>query len=227
MPEDAPSARRTELVEAAYAYALEHGLAGASLRPVAEAIGSSTGVLRFLFGSKDGLVRAILARARRDELDALTQLPTDGDLRQVSLEVWSWLADPGHAAVLRIRQGRRMMVDGKASQTSPILESDRDIAGGDGRFRSLQPDSTDVTLNAVYARPFDNGVSASVNGTFEDTSSKSRLGLSPLGPEALTRRARGEDARLAGSSNGAIAGWQWSVTGSAEREASHSSTCPL
>jgi AcrR family transcriptional regulator len=102
MPEDAPSARRTELVEAAYAYALEHGLAGASLRPVAEAIGSSTGVLRFLFGSKDGLVRAVLARARQDELDALAKLPVDGDLRQVSLEVWSWLADPGHAAVLRL-----------------------------------------------------------------------------------------------------------------------------
>ena len=42
------SARRAELTEAAYAYVVEHGLAGASLRPVAEAIGSSTGVLRFL-----------------------------------------------------------------------------------------------------------------------------------------------------------------------------------
>ena len=130
----------------------------------------------------------------------------------------------GHAAVLHILQGRRMMVDAKASQTSPILESDRDITGGDGPNRSLQPDSTDTVLNAVYARPFDNGVSASVNGTFEDTDSKSRLGLSPLGPEALTRRSRDEDARLAGSGNGALAGWQWSVTGSVERDVGHSST---
>jgi AcrR family transcriptional regulator len=102
MPEEAPSARRVELVDAAYAYALEHGLAGASLRPVAEAIGSSTGVLRFLFGSKDGLVRAVLARARQDELELLAQLPADGDLREVAGEVWAWLADPGHAPVLRL-----------------------------------------------------------------------------------------------------------------------------
>jgi AcrR family transcriptional regulator len=100
MTVDPPSTRQVELVEAAYAYALEHGLAGASLRPVAQAIGSSTGVLRFLFGSKDGLVRAVLARARTDELAMLAALPTDGDLRTVAEEVWGWLADPRHAALL-------------------------------------------------------------------------------------------------------------------------------
>jgi len=102
MPEEQSSARRTELVDAAYAYALENGLAGASLRPVAEAIGSSTGVLRFLFGSKDGLVRAVLERARADELAMLDSLPTDGDLRTVAEQVWVWLADPRHAPVLRL-----------------------------------------------------------------------------------------------------------------------------
>jgi AcrR family transcriptional regulator len=99
---DEPSARRIELVDAAYEYALENGLASASLRPVAEAIGSSTGVLRFLFGSKDGLVRAVLARARRDELEVLARLPADGGLDRVALEVWEWLADPDHAPVLRL-----------------------------------------------------------------------------------------------------------------------------
>jgi len=102
MAGEVPSARRVELVDAAYAYALDNGLAGASLRPVAEAIGSSTGVLRFLFGSKDGLVRAVLGRARQDELEMLARLPADGDLHDVSLEVWEWLADPGHAPVLRL-----------------------------------------------------------------------------------------------------------------------------
>lgn len=102
MNEAAPSARRVELIDAAYAYALQNGLAGASLRPVAEAIGSSTGVLRFLFGSKDGLVRAVLERARQDELEMLGRLPAGGDLRQVAHEVWDWLADPAHAPVLRL-----------------------------------------------------------------------------------------------------------------------------
>jgi len=102
MTQEAPSARRVELVDAVYAYALENGLAGASLRPVAEAIGSSTGVLRFLFGSKEGLVRAVLARARQDELGMLALLPADGDLRQTTGHVWTWLADPRHAPVLRL-----------------------------------------------------------------------------------------------------------------------------
>jgi AcrR family transcriptional regulator len=96
------SPRRLELVEAAYAYVLEHGLAAASLRPVAEAIGSSTGVLRFLFGSKDGLVLALLQRARRDELALLETLPTDGDLSQVAHAVWDWLCEPSHAPILRL-----------------------------------------------------------------------------------------------------------------------------
>ncbi|MBN9620721.1 MAG: TetR/AcrR family transcriptional regulator, partial [Actinobacteria bacterium] len=71
--------RRDEIIEAAYAHVLTHGLTGASLRPVAEAVGSSTGVLRFLFESKDGLVAALLDRARQDELELLAALPEDGD----------------------------------------------------------------------------------------------------------------------------------------------------
>jgi len=45
-----------------------------SLRPLAAAIGSSPRVLLFLFGSKEGLVRALLARARLDELGLLDEI---------------------------------------------------------------------------------------------------------------------------------------------------------
>ena len=47
---------------------MSRGRADLSLRPLAAAIGSSPRVLLYLFGSKDGLVRALLARARADEL---------------------------------------------------------------------------------------------------------------------------------------------------------------
>lgn len=96
------SPRRAELVEAAYEYVLANGLTDVSLRPIAEAIGSSTGVLRFLFGSRDGLVAALLERARADELAMLELLPRDGDLPTLALAVWDWLADPDHDAVLRL-----------------------------------------------------------------------------------------------------------------------------
>ena len=65
-PARAPSPRQSELLELAYQYVLQHGLTDLSLRPLAGSIGSSPRVLLFLFASKDGLVRALLARARTD-----------------------------------------------------------------------------------------------------------------------------------------------------------------
>ncbi len=92
----APSARETELLESAYAYSLTHGLADLSLRPLATAIGSSPRVLLFLFGSKDGLIRALLARARSDELDLLQKITSQyaepPGLDVVAKELWQWLA---------------------------------------------------------------------------------------------------------------------------------------
>src|SRR5689334_18726824 len=97
----APSARRTELLDAAYREVLEHGLASMSLRPLAEAIGSSPRVLLFLFGSKDGLVRALLERARADELRFLGSAPP-GDLAAIAWRVWEWLAAPDRRGLLTL-----------------------------------------------------------------------------------------------------------------------------
>lgn len=101
-----PSARQRELVEAAYRYALEHGLADLSLRPLSAAIGSSPRVLLFLFGSKDGLVRALLARARAEELEILEGLGTDESapigLDRAVERIWDWLAAEAHRPLLRL-----------------------------------------------------------------------------------------------------------------------------
>ena len=102
-----PSARQVELLEAAYRYALVHGLADLSLRPLAAAIGSSPRVLMFLFGNKDGLVRALLSRARTDELALLDRLAPTSDGAETGLEaatelVWSWLRVAEHRPLLRL-----------------------------------------------------------------------------------------------------------------------------
>jgi len=106
----AGSARKQELLEAAYRYVLGNGLADMSLRPLAKAIGSSPRVLLFLFGSKEELIRALLARARADELGYLEALrshrkppgtgPADPGLASTGAAVWSWLAAPEHRALL-------------------------------------------------------------------------------------------------------------------------------
>jgi AcrR family transcriptional regulator len=93
-PPRTSSPRREELLDRAYRYALEHGLADLSLRPLAAAIGSSPRVLLFLFGSKDGLVRELLAKARSDELGYLaTEAAASGDgLDAMVAATWRWLA---------------------------------------------------------------------------------------------------------------------------------------
>jgi len=97
------SPRQQELLEAAYAYALSNGLADMSLRPLAAAIGSSPRVLLFLFGSKEGLIRALLSRARMDELTYLGTLRDQQDESGLAIagrDVWAWLAAPPHRALL-------------------------------------------------------------------------------------------------------------------------------
>ena len=96
------SARKRQLLDAAYDYVMERGLTELSLRPLAEAIGSSPRVLLFLFGSKDGLVQALLDRARADELALLTEVETRGGLAEVGRRVWRWLAHPDHRRLLTL-----------------------------------------------------------------------------------------------------------------------------
>jgi AcrR family transcriptional regulator len=97
------SPRQDELLELAYRYVLAHGLADMSLRPLAKAIGSSPRVLLFLYGSKDNLIRALLERARSDELAAIGALRAAGPaagLIDSALQVWQWLSATEHRHLL-------------------------------------------------------------------------------------------------------------------------------
>ena len=100
----ASSARREELLDRAYRYVTEHGLSAMSLRPLAAEIGSSPRVLLFLFDSKEGLVRALLARARADELAHVRRIrrQDEVDLTRVGLEVWRWLTADEHRGLLTL-----------------------------------------------------------------------------------------------------------------------------
>lgn len=97
------SAREQELLQLAYEYVLQHGLMTLSLRPLAQAIGSSPRVLLFLFGSKEGLVQALLARARAAELAFLEEMRPAArahDFTSVVRRVWLWLVTPEHRPML-------------------------------------------------------------------------------------------------------------------------------
>ena len=62
-------------------------------------------MLLFLFGSKDDLLRALLARARADELTLLEgngRPAPGGDLAEVVRTTWEWLAASEHRPLLTL-----------------------------------------------------------------------------------------------------------------------------
>ncbi len=62
-------------------------------------------MLLFLFGSKDGLVAALLARARADELavlDRVRRAGAAGGPSAAAEAIWAWLAAPEHRALLTL-----------------------------------------------------------------------------------------------------------------------------
>jgi AcrR family transcriptional regulator len=98
-----PSARRQELLDAAYRYVLTNGAADLSLRPLAASTGTSPRVLLYLFGSKDGLVREILRRARDEQRElvraVLLERPADRDAVD---RLWGWLSAPERRDTIRL-----------------------------------------------------------------------------------------------------------------------------
>jgi AcrR family transcriptional regulator len=100
------SPRRAELLSACYGYVLEHGLAGLSLRPLAAATGTSPRVLLYLFGSKEQLVRELLARARHEQIGLLTGLLDpdipDGGFEALADRLWNLLSSPGQRPMVRL-----------------------------------------------------------------------------------------------------------------------------
>ncbi|WP_063749731.1 TetR/AcrR family transcriptional regulator [Streptomyces xylophagus] len=104
-PSSPSSPRRTELLDACYAYLLEHGLTGLSLRPLAAATGTSPRVLLYLFGSKDELLRQLLARARHEQVEmmaaVLTRAAGDGFDALVD-RLWAFLSAPEQRPMVRL-----------------------------------------------------------------------------------------------------------------------------
>jgi AcrR family transcriptional regulator len=103
--EPPPSARRAELLELAWQYVVQRGRADITLRPVAAAIGSSPRVLIYLFGSKDGLIRALLARSRAEEVALLAELhqrTEPAGLPAAAQRIWSYLAQESRRPLFRL-----------------------------------------------------------------------------------------------------------------------------
>jgi AcrR family transcriptional regulator len=67
MPRPPNPERRRNLEDAVVEYVLTHGISDLSLRPVAEGLGVSTFSLAYHFGSKEGLIAAVMSRIEERE----------------------------------------------------------------------------------------------------------------------------------------------------------------
>ena len=83
------SQRRAEWTSAATDYALEHGLIGLSLRPLAAELGTSDRMLLYHFGSKDELVAAILRHSNDRSSAHVDAMPPSKDLHAAVLDLWA------------------------------------------------------------------------------------------------------------------------------------------
>jgi AcrR family transcriptional regulator len=147
---------RERLLNSVVTHFTDEGVADQSLRRIAEAIGTSHRMLLYHFGSKDGLllavVREVEARTQR-RLQVLSEdLPGEADA--VIRRMWAYLADPALGDFERLF----FALYGRALQ-------------GDGSIRSLLDDDVAHWLDANVALSAPWGLPASVARTH------ARLGL--------------------------------------------------
>ncbi|MFI7589063.1 TetR family transcriptional regulator [Spongisporangium articulatum] len=85
--------RRGELAEAACDWALEHGVLGLSLRPLAAALGTSDRMLVYYFGTRDALVADIIERSTARSVAVLAGLPAQPDVASGVRALWAAYKD--------------------------------------------------------------------------------------------------------------------------------------
>lgn len=104
MARAATEARQAELRTAIADYILEHGVADLSLRPVAEALGTSARMLVYHFGSRDALVVAAIEAVRERGQTMLRAFPTDGhqSFREIARAYWEWVTAEDMLPVMRL-----------------------------------------------------------------------------------------------------------------------------
>lgn len=117
--------RREEVLELVIAYISEHGLPNLTVRKIAAAIGTSTTVIFYQFGSKEKLLDAALKRARcanHRMLEDLRQQNPSATLAVAFREIWNWwVQDPSRLAYSRLNMEAMMTKSDLSSEARAEL----------------------------------------------------------------------------------------------------------
>jgi len=95
-PNATPNRSRARLLRDTVAYVAEHGVADLSLRRLAAAIGTSHRMLIYHFGSKEGLLIAVIRAVEEEQRRATAELVLDPSLSRADMLriMWRRFADP-------------------------------------------------------------------------------------------------------------------------------------
>ncbi len=101
------SASRQEMLGRVVAYAAAEGVTGRSLREIAASVGTSHRMLIYHFGSREGLLAAIVALIEQQQRDLLGTLAdrlaaAGGSAGQLMLMLWQQVSDPALRPYVRL-----------------------------------------------------------------------------------------------------------------------------
>lgn len=148
-------AARQDLLERVMDDVAHHGMGGRSLREMAEAVGSSHRMLLYHFGSREGLVAAVVGEVEAQQRSALVRAartaPPDADVEDVVLRLWHQVASD------ELRPFVRLFFEALASTGVDGVERDLTTAWLDqseavGRLLGLPTDAVDLRLGVAVVR---------------------------------------------------------------------------
>ena len=131
-------AARRRLLDAVIEHFSERGLADQSLRQIADAAGTSHRMLLYHFGSKDGLLLAVVQEVEARTRARFTDLGAEagGDTDELVRRMWAYLADPALAGFERLffalysraLQGDRATLPLLAGEIEDWLDANADVS---------------------------------------------------------------------------------------------------
>ncbi|MFF7790617.1 TetR family transcriptional regulator [Streptomyces sp. NPDC007991] len=150
--------RRPELLAAATEYVLDHGIAGLSLRPVAQALGVTHATLLRHFSSKDELIKCVVEKIRTDlfaQVTADSELQEAGSTAELLRITWRRLCEPKaqrqFLLMFEIVAGKAWQSDDGGQLTQPMLD-DVDFVSGWLRQDGWAPEDASALATLLLAQ---------------------------------------------------------------------------
>ena len=120
--------RRQQLLDRSLGYLLDHGIADLSLRPLAARIGTSARLLIYHFGSREGLLTAVMDEVRARLQASFTAMSQRTVTRKTSpLEAfWRWATAAEQIAYIRLLFEVQVLALQRPAVFGPYLERTSD-----------------------------------------------------------------------------------------------------